>query len=285
MRGMNDHLLEPTIRRILVALDASQHSLAALEAASELAGALKAELVGIFVEDVNLLRLAGLPFAREVEYPSGAARRLDSLIMERELRIQAEQVRQALAGVASQRQIQWSFRVVRGQVATELLTAAQEADLLALGRASWATTRRVRLGATARVVVSQAPHLVLLLQHGHAICQPVQVVYDASSGARRALATAAQLAGLTGGQLTVMLVTDAPDSAQRLQEEVDVRLQVQQVKSRYRHLTNPSAEELAQALRITGGGTLIIAADHPLLEAEGLPTLLDAMDCSVVLVR
>ena len=285
MRGMNDHILEPTIRRILVALDASQHSLAALEAASELASALKAELVGIFVEDVNLLRLAGLPFAREVEYPSGAARPLDSLIMERELRIQAAQVRQTLAGVASRRQIQWSFRVVRGQVATELLTAAQEADLLALGRASWAATRRVRLGATARVVVSQAPHLVLLLQHGHAICQPVQVVYDASSGARRALATAAQLAGLTGGQLTVMLVTDAPDSAQRLQDEVDVRLQAQQVKGRYRHLVNPSAEELAQALRITGGGTLIIGADHPLLEGEGLPTLLDAMDCSVVLVR
>ena len=52
---MNERELEPTIRRILVALDASPHSLAALEAASELADALKAELVGIFVEDVNLL--------------------------------------------------------------------------------------------------------------------------------------------------------------------------------------------------------------------------------------
>jgi nucleotide-binding universal stress UspA family protein len=282
---MNDHELEPTIRRILVALDSSQHSLAALEAASELADALKAELVGIFVEDVNLLRLAGLPFAREVEYPSGAARPLDSPIMERELRIQAEQLRQALAGVASRRQIQWSFRVVRGQVATELLTAAQEADLLALGRASWASTRRVRLGATARLIVSQAPHLVLLLQQGHTICQPVQLVYDASSGARRALATAAQLAGLTGSQLTVMVVTDAPDSGERLQDEVDARLQARQGKAHYRHLVNPSAEELAQAIRTAGGGTLIISADHPLLEGEGLPTLLDAVDCSVVLVR
>ena len=282
---MNDHTLEPTIRRILVGLDASQHSLAALEAASELASSLKAELVGIFVEDVNLLRLAGLPFAREVEYPSGAARTLDSPIMERELRMQAAQVRQTLAGVASRRQIQWSFRVVRGQVASELLAAAQEADLLALGRASWAATRRVRLGATARIVVSQASRPVLLLQHGHAICQPVQLVYDASSGARRALATAAQLAGLTGGQLTVMLVTDAPDSGQRLQDEVDPDLQGQQVKGRYRVLVHPSAEELAQALHSTGGGTLVISADHPLLEGEGLPTLIDAMDCSVVLVR
>jgi nucleotide-binding universal stress UspA family protein len=205
--------------------------------------------------------------------------------MERELRIQAEQVRQTLAGVAERRQLRWSFRVVRGQVATELLTAAQEADLLALGRASWALTRRVRLGTTARVVAAQAPRPVLLLQQGHAICQPVQLVYDGSPTARRALATAAQLAALTGSHLTVMLVMDAPESGQRLQEEVDARLQAQQVKADYRQLVKPSAEELAQALRMAGGGTLIISADNPLLEGEGLPTLLDAMDCSVVLVR
>jgi nucleotide-binding universal stress UspA family protein len=282
---MNDHELEPMIRRILVALDASRHSLAALEAACELASALKAELVGIFVEDVNLLHLAGLPFARELRYLSGADRPLDSLSMERELRIQAEQARQTLAGIAAQRQVQWSFRVVRGQVASELLTAAQEADLLALGRASWASTRRVRLGTTARMVVAQAPHLVLLLQHGHTLCQPVQLVYDGSPAARRAVAVAARLAALIGSHLTVMLVTDTQDSSQPLQEEVDARLQSQQVKGQYRQLVKPSAEELAQALHMAGGGTLIISADNPLLKGEGLPTLLDAMDCSVVLVR
>jgi nucleotide-binding universal stress UspA family protein len=282
---MNERELEPMIRRILVALDASPHSQAALEAASELADALKAELIGIFVEDVNLLHLAALPFAREVGYLSGTDRPIDSPSMERELRIQAEQARQTLAGVAARRHIQWSFRVVRGQVATELLAAAQEADVLALGRASWASTRRVRLGGTARVVVAQAPHLVLLLQHGHAICQPLQLVYDASPGARRALATAAQLATFTGGDLTVMLVADTSENAQLLQEQVEERLQVQQVKGHYRQLIKPTAEELAQAIQSAGGGSLIMSADHPLLEGEGLPTLLDTMDCSVVLVR
>jgi nucleotide-binding universal stress UspA family protein len=282
---MNEHGLEPTIRRILVALDASQHSLAALEAASDLAGALKAELVGIFVEDINLLHLAGLPFAREVRFLSGADRPLDSPSMERELRVQAEQLRQLLAGIAGRRQIQWSFRVVRGQVATELLTAAQEADLLALGRASWASARRVRLGATAREVVAQALRPVLLLQYGHAICQPVQLVYDGSPAARRALATATQMASMTGGHLAVMVIADAPELALRLQEDIEGRLQAQQIKGDYRQLIKPSAEELAHALRTAGGGTLIISADNPLLEGEGLPTLLDAIDCSVFLVR
>jgi nucleotide-binding universal stress UspA family protein len=282
---MNERELEPTIRRILVALDASRHSLAALEAASELADTLKAELVGIFVEDVNLLRLAGLPFAREVRYLSVTARPLDSPSMERELRIQAEQVKRTLAVVAGRRQLRWSFRVVRGEVVTELLTAAQEADLLALGRASWATTRRVRLGATAREVVAQALRPVLLLQQGHAICQPIQLVYDGSAAAKRALTTAVRLASVIGGHLTVMIAADAPDTAQRLEGDVDARLQAQQVRGHYRRLIKPSAEEMAGALHTAGGGTLIIGADNPLLEGEGLPTLLDAIDCSVFLVR
>ena len=61
-------------RRIVVALDASSHSHAALAAAVALAGRLQAELQGIFVEDVNLLRLAELPFAREVRFGLSAAR-------------------------------------------------------------------------------------------------------------------------------------------------------------------------------------------------------------------
>jgi K+-sensing histidine kinase KdpD len=42
---------ELTIKRILVALDASSHSNAALRMATELASQLDAELTGIFVED------------------------------------------------------------------------------------------------------------------------------------------------------------------------------------------------------------------------------------------
>jgi nucleotide-binding universal stress UspA family protein len=282
---MNERQLEPTIRRILVALDASRHSLAALEAASELAGALKAELVGIFVEDINLLHLAGLPFAREVRYLSSADHPLDSPGMERQLRLQAEQLRQTLAGMAGRRQLRWSFRVVRGQVSAELLTAAQEADLLALGRASWASTQRVRLGTTARQVVAQALGPVLLLQHGHTICAPVQLVYDDSAAAERALASAAHMTSITGSHLIVTIVADAPEVIQRLHGVIAERLQAQQIKTDYRQIINPTAEELAQTLRAAGGGTLIINADNPLLQGEGLLTLLDAIDCSVFLVR
>jgi K+-sensing histidine kinase KdpD len=52
-----------TIRRILVALDASPDSLAALKTAADLARRMEAELMGLFVEDIELLRMADSPYA------------------------------------------------------------------------------------------------------------------------------------------------------------------------------------------------------------------------------
>src|SRR5215207_6945347 len=60
------------VEYILVALDMSPHSEAALAAAAELAVALGLELRGLYVEDINLLRLCGLPFG--IEYGSFTAK-------------------------------------------------------------------------------------------------------------------------------------------------------------------------------------------------------------------
>jgi nucleotide-binding universal stress UspA family protein len=69
---MTDQKTGLAFRRILVALDASVNSLAAIEQAATLAANLEAEQLGLFVEDINLLRIATLPFARQICFPSGA---------------------------------------------------------------------------------------------------------------------------------------------------------------------------------------------------------------------
>jgi hypothetical protein len=38
-------------------------------------------------------------------------------------------------------------------------------------------------------------------------------------------------------------------------------------------------------VRVAGGGTLVISAQNPLLAGEGLYTVLEAVDCSALLVR
>jgi hypothetical protein len=98
-----------------------------LEAAARVAGRIGAELIGLFVEDVELLRFAALPFAEEIGAASAARRRLDAEALERALRVRAAEAERALAAAAASVAVPWSFRVVRGFAAAELLAAASEA--------------------------------------------------------------------------------------------------------------------------------------------------------------
>ena len=280
---MNRQDDELTIRRILVALDTSHHSLAALEAAAELAAALRAELEGLFVEDINLLRLAALPVAREVRYPCVAAGGLNRARMERELRAQASQARQALAAACKTREVKWSFRVVRGEVSPQVLEAAQGVDLLCLGRASRPLTRRVRLGSTARAVAARAPRPVLLSQRDMHITPPILVTYDGSLSSQQALAVAIPLARKTGGYLTILILADTQDAAEQWRDQVTERLRGLHLFVRYRRLADASAATLAHRARNERGGLLVLSgATFP---AEALEALLDDVECPVLMIR
>ena len=140
------------IRRVIVRLDPVLQSRALLEAAVELAGEMQAELLGLYVENQDLLHFAGLPFARELGFESATRRALDVESMERSLRALAKEARQALESVAAHTQVQWSFRVVRGTPAAELLATAEAHDLviahleLPPEEASAASVRIVRAG-------------------------------------------------------------------------------------------------------------------------------------------
>lgn len=149
-------------RRILVAADGSSESRVVLGAAARLAASLQAELAGLFVEDVELLRLAGLPFAREASVSSGVFRRLEASDVERQFRVAAEQAREAFREAVAPWGLRSTFRVARGRVIPEILAAALGADLTAAGKRSGHGPPSRRLGATARSLIAHvtAPILV-----------------------------------------------------------------------------------------------------------------------------
>lgn len=118
------------IRRIVVGLERAPRNRDLLDASAALAGRMEAELVGLFVENIDLLHFAGLPFACEVGTVSAARRGLDVGSMERTLRTLAQEAQQSLAAAAGRVPVRWSFRVVRCSAATGLLAAATEADLV-----------------------------------------------------------------------------------------------------------------------------------------------------------
>jgi nucleotide-binding universal stress UspA family protein len=272
------------IRRILVALDASPHSQAALDAAAQLAARFKADLQGMFVEDINLLRLADWPLAREVGLHTAARRRLDAQGLQRQLRAQARRVQQRLAAIAERDRLQFSFRVARGTISSELLAASSEVDLVILGRSGGSLHRKGQLGSTARAIISGAPALTLILQEGTCLGLPVMVVYDGSRLAQKALSAAVLLARAQEGSVTVVIM-DGESETQRLKDQAAAQLRIHDVEGRYRLLTRSSVPKLAQLVRMEGCGTLVLPAKVALLQDEVLLALLDEIDVPTLFVR
>jgi hypothetical protein len=118
-------------RRVIVGFDTTAPlNRAAVEAAAAIAGSIEGELAGLFVENIDLLHLAALPFTREVGFPSAESRELDVERMERALRAVAGEANRMFGTVAAGARLRWSFKVTRGVFAAELASAAERADLV-----------------------------------------------------------------------------------------------------------------------------------------------------------
>jgi len=81
------------------------------ELVARLAREMQAELLGLFIEDVELLRFAALPFAREIGGASAQARAVDLASLERELRAQARALEREIAAILGAGS--WTLRVER----------------------------------------------------------------------------------------------------------------------------------------------------------------------------
>jgi nucleotide-binding universal stress UspA family protein len=112
---------------------------------------------------------------------------------------------------------------------------------------------------------------------------PVLATYDGTLSAQQALAMAVRLARREGGDLTVLIVADTPETAQRLQSQASDLLRGQGLGARYRRLTDARAATLTHEVRAEGSGVLVLSST--VLSPEALQTLLDEVGCPVLLVR
>lgn len=276
-----------TLRRILVALDASAHSLAAAEAAADLAAAMQAEVDGLFVEDINLIRLASLPFAREVRSTACVAS-LDLEQMERALKAQAAEARRAMESAARRARVQWSFRVARGRVAHEVLAAAAGADLVTLGKLGRSRSQQARLGSTVLRVLAGPPIALLVVQQWRARgrgLRPVLVVYDGSEDSGGALDAAARLAEAQGVPLTVLLLAGDSDAARKLEPAVARSLEARSIKVRWRALAFAEGHSLLRVIQSDDAALLVLSFSSPRLPKATVGKLLEHIGNPVLLIR
>lgn len=169
--------------RVLALLDASRHSLGALEAAVKLASQGQTELVALYVEDVDLLTCAAFPFSCEIGAQTGLPRPLSPASLETSIALQLQRVHRALAVAVAGRSLPHRLEVARGQVATAALTMAGPDDLLVLGKAGATERWGTRLGSTSRRLIMKAPCTVLLWDERHSFKRgPLRWLQDPTAG-------------------------------------------------------------------------------------------------------
>ncbi len=136
--------------RVLVVVDIHSQLVASLEVAVAMAGARRAALHGMCVDDPDLQQTAGLPFSEEVMLLGGRTRRLEHQQLRRSLGNFQARFRSLLAQQAESHSIPWSVSTVSGQRQVLERTDREASDLVIVGKPGQA---RASGQAPARILV------------------------------------------------------------------------------------------------------------------------------------
>lgn len=260
------------IRRVAIALDASGQSNQALQAAAELAASLQAELEGIFIEDINLIRLAELPFTREIRPASMTETVVDLQRMEQELRSQARQQRQKLELIAREKGISCSFSTRRGHIKAELMQTAAEVDFLTFCSPDQRPDRLKAKTIDNAVSWSQA--------------QPsITVIFGNAQDGNGMLIAAAHLAERLAMHLSILLVGETDEETEELQRAARSILAGEKLTANFIPLPACQVSDLIIATDSANSRLLLVNSNNPVVTGGELWHYLEQISCPVLIVR
>lgn len=269
--------------KVLVALDRSPHGRAALERAAALASRLNAELVGIYVEDEELVRLSGHSFACQVSTQGGVVREINIESMRRQLRADATLARRQLESCGRARSVPTRFIARHGAVTAELLDASVQADYVVVGR-SRSEGPTSRSGSTARMVARHARRPVLVTHSGHSRAHSMLLLLEGSEDVEQVVLACTRMLEPTA-RLCIASVSPGARHAKPEWQVVAARV-LQQEKRAAEFLDLHKLDDAAVMMAVKQLGDAIVAIPLPTNgESAGRGAdLAEILPCNVVLV-
>lgn len=208
---MSDENEPIRVKRILVSLDNSMHSMAALQAAVELAQHYNAELKGVFIEDTALLRLAEMPFCQEVGEYTAIVREISTDGLSRGIYVQSRRVIRSFRNLINQTDLTAEIFIRRGNVNETIDEESQKSDLIVIGRSGTNPLGGHRLGSTAAALIRNHNKPLLLIEENNRLGYPMLVYYENSPLGQTCLETARDLLN-PEETLVILLHQDDPEA-------------------------------------------------------------------------
>jgi hypothetical protein len=269
-------MTEP-IERIILALDATVDTSTAIDTAMRLAGRAKARLHAIFVEDEELLSLAGLPVARQITAGAKPAR-LTIEDVELQLRAAALRAREEIVVAARTHSLECSFDTVRGSVGLALANTS-ERDLVVAGAVARPVAGHFRTASRWLVALDLVAGSFLFAGSRRRKTEGVAAsVCEQGTGSARLLRAAARLAELIAEPL-IVLCPPALATAKDFNKWVDEQIEPSKVK-----VLIEAHEPAALHQWLVKSAANILAVEGAAAEGQQLGDLMESFDGDIFVV-
>ena len=264
-------------RHVLILLDTSPASEAAIDSAVSIARHHDLMLRALFVEDQDLIASSGHAFSREISALSGQPRPFGRQSLLDRLAHQRRQIETRLDALSQREAFRWHLEVITGPVVASIQEAASQAEWIVLGKVGWSGARGGQLGSTARKLVENGRHRLLLW--GTTVVPPqANVVVLVGTGGRHqpGVEVGRHLAEATGRRCHLLLL---PGS-----DAVTIERKPGQPEPLVDRLTSPPLDALRRMMRHHPAAAVVI--DEPAAEALGLAMtdLIALVDAPVIRV-
>ncbi len=140
------------------------------------------------------------------------------------------------------------------------------------------------MGSTTRVVIAQLPRQTMVLESGIQLERPVMILYDGSPNSQRALSTALNLQ-TEGNPILIILLTEDAEQAQQWQSEIQAQLTSSHPPIHYYWFPKLGTKRIAQLAQLERCSVFIVPAQSERIGEEDLLSILNTIECAVLLVR
>ena len=270
-----------TFEEILVAMDHSRHSRAALELAASMAELMQAKIHGVFVRDDQWVRISKMTSLAEIDELTGNISPIGSNSVEQEIRNLEKTIQEYFEFVSRRHQLSHTWSAVQGSVAEKVIEASQTSDIITIGSRGRSYIKSRKIGSSALAILQEAEKAVLILQDSHTLGPPV-VVFDGSRRSISGLRIASDIAEKNETSLFVIDISKAFPSNKNGRSDLHEELRTT-VRSEILELDEPDMGRFLLMVNKLQGGLLILPKNKRFTNRKVIGHTLDSADSPVLL--